>query len=164
MGLSASLEPLKFAFRKSQIISFSLIGGIFIYYFIALWVNHSAYSPKVSREFVELLRTLFLAMAIMIIFLIKFLKSIILASGNKSNMTTKKRIEKLMITNIVELALAEGVTIFGLVLFLLTKNLNDFYPFFVFSIILIIVHLPKYSHWENWYLSLNPNQESNPKL
>jgi hypothetical protein len=87
---------------------------------------------------VQTLKYLFVALALGIFFLIKFLQRII---GARS-------VEQLFQGAIVTFALSESVAVLGLVLFLLAGNPVDFYLFMFLSLFYFWFFYPKYKDWE----------------
>ena len=94
----------------------------------------------------EILRYVFVGMAVADAVLIRVLRSRALAAGAAVGPPGAQ----LQVTSIVTFALCEAVGILGFVLFLIAGSAVDFYFFLVLSLLLFGIHFPRYEQWEAW--------------
>ncbi len=133
---------LKTRYLTVNFIGLALIGSVFIYA-VVVEVLKRALAPfsglaDLTPGQGQMLKYIFVALAIGHFFLIKFMQKI-LATGS---------VERLFQAAVVTFALSEAVAIFGLVLFLLAGNAMDFYLFMFLSLFYFWFFFPKYQDWE----------------
>ncbi len=124
-------------------IGLALIGSVFIYA-VVVEVLKRAFAPfagfaALTPAQVQMLKYIFIALAIADFFLIKFIQKIL---GARS-------IQQLVQAAIITFALSESVAVFGLVLFLLAGRAQDFYLFMFLSVFYFWFFFPKYQNWED---------------
>lgn len=133
---------IKLRYFTANLIGLAMIASVFMYAgvvvvlprILAPFSGFTALSPAQ----VQTLKYLFVALALGIFFLIKFLQRIL---GARS-------VEQLFQAAIVTFALSESVGVLGLVLFLLAGNHVDFYLFMFLSLFYFWFFYPKYNDWE----------------
>jgi hypothetical protein len=133
---------LKMRYFTANLIGLALIASVFMYAgvvvllqrLLAPFTGFAALTPAQ----VQTLKYLFVALALGMFFLIKFLQKIL---GARS-------VEQLFQAAIVTFALSEAVGVLGLVLFLLGGNPVDFYLFMFLSLFYFWFFYPKYQDWE----------------
>ena len=133
---------LKLRYLKVNFIGLALIGSVFLDAVVvevlkrvlAPFPGFAALSPAQA----QMLKYLFIALALADFFLIKFIQKIL---GVRS-------VEQLAQAAIVTFALCEAVALLGLILFLLAGNAMDFYTFMFLSLFYFWFFFPKYQDWE----------------
>lgn len=133
---------MKMRYLSVNFIGLALIGSVLIYA-VVVEVLKRTLAPfpgfaELTPAQVQMLKYLFIALAIGHFFLIRFMQKI-LATGS---------VERLFQTAVVTFALSESVAIFGLVLFLLAGSAMDFYLFMFLSLFYFWFFYPKYQDWE----------------
>jgi hypothetical protein len=119
-----------------------MIGSVFIYAVVVEVLKRTqapfAGFADLTPAQVQMLKYIFVALAIGHFFLIKFIQKILVAGT----------VERLFQAAVVTFALSESVAIFGLVLFLLAGKAMDFYLFMFLSLFYFWFFYPKYQDWE----------------
>lgn len=141
-GPLLDVQQAKTRYLTANFIGLVMIGSVFIYavvvevlkWVLAPFTGFAAVTPGQA----QMLKYLFVALAIGHFFLIKFMQKILAADT----------LERLFQAAVVTFALSEAVAIFGLVLFLLTGNSLDFYLFMFLSLFYFWFFYPKYQDWE----------------
>jgi hypothetical protein len=136
-------QQLKRRYLTVNFNGLALIGSVFIYA-VAVEVLKRALAPfagfaALTPAQAQMLKYVFIALAIADFFLIKFMQKIL---GSRS-------IHQLFGAAIGTFAVSESVAVFGLVLFLLAGNAMDFYLFMFLSLFYFWFFFPKYQDWEN---------------
>lgn len=135
-------QQLKMRYLTVNFIGLALIGSVFIYA-VVVEVLKRVLAPfpgftTLTPAQVQMLKYLFVALAIANFFLIKFIQKIL---GSRS-------VQQLVQAAIITFALSESVAVFGLVLFLLAGNAMNFYLFMFLSLFYFWFFFPKYQNWE----------------
>ena len=138
-------QQLKLRYLTVNFVGLAMVASVFIYAVVVEVLNR-VYAPfagfaSLNPSQTQLVKYVFVALAIGHFFLIKFMKKILMTAS----------IERLFQAAIVTLALCEAVAIFGLVLFLLAGNSMNFYLFMFLSLFYFWFFFPKYQDWE-WQL------------
>jgi F0F1-type ATP synthase membrane subunit c/vacuolar-type H+-ATPase subunit K len=136
-------QQLKRRYLTVNFIGLALIGSVFIYA-VVVEVLKPALAPfagfaALTPDQVQMLKYVFVALAIADFFLIKFMQKIL---GSRS-------VQQLVQAAIITFALSESVAVFGLVLFLLAGRAQDFYLFMFLSVFYFWFFFPKYQNWED---------------
>jgi hypothetical protein len=133
---------IKLRYLRVNFIGLALIGSVFLYAAVvevlkrvlAPFPGFVALSPPQA----QMMKYLFIALALPNFFLIKFFQRIL---GSNS-------VAQLVQGAIVSFALSEAVAIFGLMLFLINGNAMDFYTFMFLSLFYFWFFFPKIKDWE----------------
>jgi F0F1-type ATP synthase membrane subunit c/vacuolar-type H+-ATPase subunit K len=137
------MDELKRTYRVATLIGMALIGSLFIYAVLVEVLRASSFLRGfLPFEGTEILRYAFFACAVAQVFLIRFIRSVILSKG--------KGIQRFLVATIVTYVLCESIAILGLVLFLSGGDPFDFYLLAGLSLILLMLYFPRYSQWEDW--------------
>ena len=152
------MEQLRKTYRIAVIIGVAMIGSLFIYSAIIEWMktNYKPFQGFSGFPGLEMLRYLFLGIAVGEFALTKFVRNLILSGkGGRGEDSGAERPSpsaafKLLTAAIINYALCETVAFFGLVLFFIGGSSFDFYFFMVLSLIFYAIYFPRYSHWEDW--------------
>jgi F0F1-type ATP synthase membrane subunit c/vacuolar-type H+-ATPase subunit K len=138
---SISREALLQQFKTTNYIGLAMIGAVFIYAGIVLGISHGflpiKIRPALNPDIAATLKYILLFLALVHFFIIKFFQKVALKAANR-----------LPAASMITFALSEAVSIFGLVLFILTGNANDFFIFMAISLFYFFIFYPKYADWE----------------
>jgi F0F1-type ATP synthase membrane subunit c/vacuolar-type H+-ATPase subunit K len=138
-------DELSQAYRAAVILSVAMIASVLVYAGVVEILPRlaPANEPAMDSETVELLRKLFRGLA-----LVNFLAAAWL--GGRPHRPAGEplaRLAKLKTLTTVGLALAESIALYGLVLFLLSRDSMDFYYLFLVSLLSFIVVFPRRDRW-----------------
>lgn len=136
-----SREALMQLFRIINYIGLAMIGSVFICAGLVLGINHGYIPIKIPQtinlEVSAKIKYFFLFLSLCHYLIIKFFQKISI-----------RAVYRLPAASIIIFTLSEIVSIYGLVLFLLTGNANDFFIFMTFSLFYFYLFYPKYADWE----------------
>ena len=149
------VDALKSSYRKSVFIWLDMVLGVFIYALAVEIMRMKSAFHKTTSPFQEggLPVFILLSFAIITFFLIKSIRNQILKSsgnpaGSKNPLSPK--VARLLKASLISNAICELVAIYGLLLFLPTKNPFDFYILMVLALIYFAFSFPRYTQWEEW--------------
>jgi len=136
------------AFNRVLRITAAIIGGLFVLAAIAEWVR-SAYAPfngfAPNVRWVPALKNFLYLMAMFNILLIRYVvMRIYIAPGHINAETIVRRLWK---ADLVSMLISALPCVYGLVLFLVTADLIDFYLLFGLSVIYCTIYFPRYKKW-----------------
>jgi F0F1-type ATP synthase membrane subunit c/vacuolar-type H+-ATPase subunit K len=147
-----SREALMQQFRTTNYIGLAMIGSVFLYAGLVMGINHGLIPmkirPTLNSDVSTNIKYILLGISVLHYFIIKFFQKISMKAANR-----------LPAASIIVFALSEAVGIYGLVLFLLTGNANDFFIFMAISLFYFFIFYPKYAEWERL---LTPELQANP--
>jgi hypothetical protein len=136
-----SREALILQFRTTNYIGLFMIGSVFFYAGFVLAISHGyipiKIRPTLSADILTKIKYVLLLLSVIHFFIIKFFQKI-----------AAREAKRLPAASIIVFAMSEGVAIYGLVLFLLTGNPNDFFIFMAISLFYFYIFYPKYANWE----------------
>ena len=136
-----SRELLMQQFRTTNYIGLAMIGCVFLYAGLVMGINHGLIPVKIPRTLTgdtgNIIKYILLFISIFHYFVIKFFQKV---AGKAAN--------RLPAGAILTFALSEAVGIYGLILFLLSGNTNDFFIFIAISLFYFYIFYPKYTDWE----------------
>jgi len=143
-------ETLRQQFKVTNYIGLAMIGSVFIYAAIVLAIDNGYIPMERSRTansaiFTQL-KYILLLISILFYFIIKLLQNRL-----PQSLKNLPRGGILPIVSLVTWALCEAVAIYGLVLFILTRNRNDFFLFMAISLFYFYIFYPKYADWERFF-------------
>jgi F0F1-type ATP synthase membrane subunit c/vacuolar-type H+-ATPase subunit K len=156
--LTTPTSDLRKAYKTTVIIGLAMMASLLVYLIVVESIKKQhdpfgGFSPM--PEAIATLRYALLGVAVMEFFLIQLLNKLMLSAKAPIQKTPGNgqfgpEVQKLMSAAIVIFALCESVAIYGLVLFLIQGNSNDFYIFLLISLFYFSIFFPKYSAWEAW--------------
>ena len=166
-----SNEELRKAYRIAAVIGAAMIASLVMYAVVVELIKKqnapfSGFSPM--PDGFEILRYALLAVVAVEFIVIRFLNTLIL-SGRvpiRSSPTTAPYapgVQRLITASIISYALCESVAVYGLVLFFIQGNSNDFYLFLALSLLCFIVYFPRYNTWEEWLEEQEREQARRPQ-
>jgi F0F1-type ATP synthase membrane subunit c/vacuolar-type H+-ATPase subunit K len=136
-----SREALMQLFRMTNYIGLAMVGSVFIYAGLVLGINHGYIPIKIPQtinlEVAAKVKYFFLFLSLCHYPVIKFFQKISI-----------RAVYRLAAASIIIFTLSEIVSIYGLVLFLLTGDANNFFIFMAISLFYFYLFYPKYADWE----------------
>lgn len=142
---------VKQRYLVANFIGLAMVASVFFYAVVVEVLKRSlapfAGLAPLDQNQVQLLKYVFVGLALGHFLLIKLLPKVL----------APVTVSRLFQTAILTFALCEAVAIYGLVYFLLTGRVFEFYLFFALSLFYFYLFYPKYREWEE---RLNPESES----
>jgi F0F1-type ATP synthase membrane subunit c/vacuolar-type H+-ATPase subunit K len=150
-----SQATLQQQFKITNYIGLVMIGSVFIFAFLVLAIDKGYFSflengnQKVYVAVVTKIKYLFILISVVIFLIIKFMKNYILRFFQKQyTKSLYPQVLPLFALTLLVFALCETISIYGLVLFILSRNPNDFFIFMAISLLYFYLFYPKYADWE----------------
>ncbi len=154
-GRTMERDELKSSYGQAVFIWLDMVLAVFIYALaIEIMKRNSPILETISPFEAGGLPVFILStFAVITFFLIKSIRNQILTSsgnpaGSKNPLSPK--VARLLKASLISNAICELVAIYGLLLFLLTKNPFDFYILMVLALIYFAFSFPRYTQWEEW--------------
>jgi len=152
------MEKLGQYHRMATVICYGMIGTLLIFTAMVETLKATNYDfhGNLSPSVLELIRYVFVGVAILEFFVIRVTRRTILSGGGRISGLSNRgdplsaKAQRLFTASIITFAFCESVGIYGLVLFLIGGSSFDFYLFLFLSLVFFAVHFPKYSQWEEW--------------
>jgi hypothetical protein len=158
------MDKLRAAYRVTVIIGLAMMASLVVYFVIVgLFENGTIVlqgPPALPAGQLELLKFIFLGIAIAVVLLARPLSGRILNAGSQGiGHTRQPRFEPsagpytgpLTVAAVLTYALSEVPAILGLALYFLGRSRTDFYIFLLISLFSFSYTFPKFSQWEEWY-------------
>ena len=154
-----AMEKLGQYHRMATVICYGMIGTLLVFAAMVETLKATNYGwpgNVFSYSVLELLRYVFLGVAILEFFVIKVMRRAILSWGGRISGLPNRgdplstKVQRLFTAAIVTFAFCESVGIYGLVLFLIGGSSFDFYLFLFLSLVFFALYFPRYSQWEEW--------------
>jgi F0F1-type ATP synthase membrane subunit c/vacuolar-type H+-ATPase subunit K len=154
-----SAADLRKAYKTTVIIGLTLMAGLILYAVVVETIKKQyapfqGYAP-LPEDTAATFRFALVAITVAEFFIIRILNKMILSA--KGPVITGPgagqygpEVQRLMTASVVTFALCESVAIYGLVLFLIQGNSDDFYLFLLVSLFYFSIFFPKYGAWEAW--------------
>jgi hypothetical protein len=101
----------------------------------------------------DMLRTVFIVLAIVDLALIRFIRTRILSGpprGSQLAGNAPPLMPRLHSASVVSLTMCLAIAVYGLVLFLIGGRPLDFYSFAIVALLGLAVFFPRRSQWEEW--------------
>jgi len=144
-------------FKITNYIGLAMIGSIFIYAFLVLAID-KGYFPflnnggtAINTALLTKIKYLFYLISIAIFLVIKYLKNTIIRFLQKQYAKSLyPTILPLFSFALLVFALCEVIGIYGLVLFILSRNPTDFFIFMAISLFYFYLFYPKYADWQRF--------------
>lgn len=145
-------DPLKFKFNLARFIYVFVMLSIVIYAVVVTFLFRDPEfidNPEAAVRFTGL-RYLLYGLAVSMFFVIRFARNAILPKkAVPGAVPSDAWSHRLLIADIVTAVLCESVTIFGLAMFLLGRQITDFYTLVFISLAYFLYFFPRYSQWRN---------------
>lgn len=138
-------EEIEKGWKSIYIMWIVMLSAVFIYLIIGLYLKDGLQST-IAEGNLEILRYVLYAISIITFISISYVRRLILESknigNNQSIISNNSAVARYTIAIIVSLALAESISIYGLVLFVLGKNTSDLYLLIFISAFAMIYYRP----------------------
>ncbi len=140
--------------KKAHQIAFTLnvaIIGTLIVYAVVIEIIRKQFAPFKGFGGISdmaVIRYLFYGIVVINIFVIRALRNLLLRKSSSDE--PQSIIRKLLRSAVITAALCEVPALLGLIFFLLTGSIRDFYQLAGLSFILVFLHFPRYGNWEAW--------------
>lgn len=140
-------ETLDRTYRITVIVAVAMIASVLMYAGVVELLKRlaPASGPSAEPGTVELLRQVFRGLTLVHFLALAWL-------GGRARRPEGKplaRLQGLKTLTMTSLALAESIAVYGLVLFLLSRNPIDFYHLLLVSLLSFIVVFPRRDRWED---------------
>ena len=132
---------LRQQFKTTNYVGLAMMASVFLYAVIVISIDKGLIPYNVSHSIdmsiLAKVKYVLLAISVSHYFIIRFFQKFSLKSA-----------AYLPAASVLTFALCEAVSIYGLILFLLTGNSMDFYIFMLISLLYFYIFYPKYADWE----------------
>jgi hypothetical protein len=156
-------------FKITNYIGLVMIGSVFIFAFLVLAIDKGYFSflengnQKIDVAVLTKIKYLFILISVAFFLIIKFMKHTILRFFQKQySQSLYPVVLRLFAFTLLVFAMCETISIYGLVLFILSRNPTDFFIFMAISLLYFYLFYPQYADWErtlNQELQANPSRE-----
>ena len=149
------MNDLKRQFKIALLIYVAMLGAVFCYGLAAFMIK-GQFSPAVpfDHKTTAIFKSVLLILSVVELGLAWPLRNWILSKeikvGAGESTGLSSPVSRLFTCSVLTYALCEAVAISGLVLFMMTKNLSDYYLFGLISLTGFAVYLPRFSQWERY--------------
>lgn len=152
-----SREILRQQFKITNCIGLAMIGSIFLYAFLVIAMDKGYLAfldsggTALNAATLAKIKYLFILISAAIFLLFKFRKNNILQFFQKQYAKSPyPTVLPLFAFTLLVFALCEVIGIYGLVLFILSRNTTDFFVFMTISLLYFYLFYPKYAEWEQF--------------
>lgn len=136
-------------FKGTNFIWLAMVGLVFLYaiFVLSVWFGYIPLNfDAITRiDVLNKLKYILLSVSLLFYLIIRLFKYFITWLYNKRYLYS---VSILFIVSFIICALCEAVSIYGLIMFLLSRNPADFFLFMVISIFYFYSFYPKYEDWE----------------
>ena len=139
------MAAVRAAHRSATLITYIVIGMLVVYTIAVELIGRATSSPDPVPD-PGIIRYIFYAVAIAMIFLSQVVKATMLR--NPARLGLDEALRKLTQANVAVAAFAEVPVLLGLVMFILWRNTSDYYILAFVSLYVILRHFPRYASWE----------------
>lgn len=151
------MEELKKAYWVIAIIGGAMVASTFVYAGVVEWIKYSNIHTGVKMEpsQVTTLRLALLVVSTAMFIIIKYIW-VAFRSGkmkmkpNPGSLGYANPVGAFTAVSVIVYALCESISIYGLVLFLITRDSFNFYIFFAISLVAYAAYFPRYRQLEEW--------------
>lgn len=144
-------------FKVTNYIGLVMVGSIFLYAFLVLAIDKGYFSfldssgKTINAAVLTKIKYLFILISAAIFLILKFLKKNIIGFFQKQYAKSLyPTVLPLFAFTLLVFALCEVIGIYGLVLFILSRNTTDFFIFMAISLLYFYLFYPKYAEWEQF--------------
>ena len=144
-------NELQKSVRTTQIIGYAMLAGVVSYAAIVYVVPRDG-APAVSADMSNLLRYIFWGISLAGFAAIPVIQKLIAnktVPGTEGASAASSVLQRKVASAIVVFAICESTALYGIVLFFLTRNQNDFYFLALLALAGILSNLPNPRRWED---------------
>jgi hypothetical protein len=134
-----------------MLIGAAMGASLILYFIIVKMLESRGIAPQSilgEDTSLDVIRLVVYGSSIMLIFLISFMRSVMLRSV--AGESIEELVNKLFRAGIITLSLCEAPAILGLVLYFIGRMYFDFYILLAFSLVLFFFYFPRYERWKAW--------------
>ena len=150
-------DELKKAYWVIAAIGAAMVLSTFVYAGIVEWFKYSNIPTGVKMEpsQVTTLRVALLVFSAVEFIIIKYIRSAFMSGKikmkpNPGTLGYANPVGAFTAVSVIVYALCESICIYGLVLFLITRDSFNFYIFFAISLVAYAAYFPRYRQLEEW--------------
>ncbi|MGE0269330.1 MAG: hypothetical protein AB7S78_12845 [Candidatus Omnitrophota bacterium] len=141
-------DELNDVYRSTSVIGYSTSFSVIIYGGIAYYLLSRSADGQPVFDHAEVIRQVFWVVGISILISIGLMRRIVSRNSRKREFTLQEMLKHLQTSSMITFGMCESIGILGLVLTLMTKNINDYYGFGFLSLISFGFYFPKLHHWD----------------
>lgn len=141
-------NDLNEVYRSTSIIGYSTSFSVIIYGLIAYYLLSRSSGGQSAVENSEMIRQIFWFVGISILFSVSLMRRLISKNAKKKEISSREMLKQLQTTSMVTFGMCESIGILGLVLSIMTKNINDYYGLGFLSLVSFGLFFPKIDLWE----------------
>lgn len=140
-------DDLNEVYRSTSIIGYSTSFSVIIYGLITYYLlSRSTGQPVFDNA--EMIRQIFWVVGFSISITIGLMRRVVFRNSRKKELTAQETLKHLQTSSMVTFGMCESIGILGLVLALMTKNMNDYYGLAFLSLISFGIFFPKIHIWD----------------
>jgi hypothetical protein len=158
------MDNLRTAYHVSVIIGLAVMASLVVYLIVVALIEDGTIALREQAALpvitLERIRFALLGIAVIVVLLVRPIARRVLNTGGDRGAVrdARSRPEEAVASDtgtlataaVITYALCEVPAIFGLVLFVLGRDVSDFYLFLIISLLSFSIHFPKFSQWEEW--------------
>jgi hypothetical protein len=139
-------DEVEQVYRITAVVAVAMVVSACFYAGIVEFLTRTAPSaePAAPQETIDLLRQVFRGLALLQFLALTWLRN----RPHPGVGEPRARLAKLRTFTIARLVLAESIAVYGLVLFVLSRDPSDFYYLFLFSLLCFVIAFPRRGRWE----------------
>lgn len=145
-------EDLKKAFFSAKIRSIVLLGSIILYAVVVelakVYGSPSMIPALGDKDLLRIVKYFLIMWTIVDVIVVRLRKYLLSKLESRGRYTRQDFIKYMVVSQLIVDSICCSVAVKGMVLFFLGGRSTDFYPFIVVSLILMMVHFPRYIEWE----------------
>lgn len=140
---------LKKELRQTSMVCYAMMASLAVYpVLVEVLDRMEGWTPIMPQGDLPRMREVFFMMALVALVLIRFARGALMKVGESGDVKT--RVARLKTAQLVTFALCEIPAILGFVLFLLQGFFKEVHVFTIFSLVLMLLYLPRLEHWVVW--------------
>lgn len=146
--MDAHQNDLNEVFRSTSMIGRSTSVCVIIYGLITYYLLSRPSEGQPVFDNVQVVRQIFLMVGVSIVLCIGLLRRLMMENARKKKPSGQELLKQLQTTSLVIFGICESIAILGLVLALLTRNMNDYYILGFLSLVSFGFFFPRIHDWE----------------
>ena len=145
----------------AQLMWWTILSSIVLMGCVAYLLRQETLFSPIISDAAKMQRYLYYGLSLMSVCAIPILKPLMISGKSfpkeyhRGELTLPQISTRLYVSSMVAYVLCETPTVFGLILTILTHNMNDFFLLGALSFLSLLANLPKYEEWEGWVRNLN---------
>ncbi len=140
---------LRKEFRSTARVCYIIAGSLLIYPLVMELIKMLVGpGPLMSEGDYPQMREIFFAMALVALFIIRFLHNAMLKKNPQEGV--KVLVKRLRNAHVATAALCKIPALLGFALFFIHGFSKEVYAFFAFSFVMMVLYFPKFDHWVVW--------------